>query len=171
MKVQPGNFGFLEAERYFHDDPNTCLIKLRQFAELLAQLIAAKTGLMTRATKPRPICFAACALSGSYRRRWLIFFFTACAYSATTPLTARPGHSARPSTPSNMRARSAFGFTGLLAETLHLLPGHFNRRQRPMRLRLVCRSNMRWCDRGQAQAQECFGRDRPGRALRARLFL
>lgn len=33
------------AERYFHDDPNTCLIKLRQFAELLAQLIAAKTGL------------------------------------------------------------------------------------------------------------------------------
>ncbi len=50
-------FGFLEAhdvqlvrlgalaERYFHDDPNTCLIKLRQFAELLTQLIAAKTGL------------------------------------------------------------------------------------------------------------------------------
>jgi len=33
------------AERYFPDDPNTCLIKLRQFAELLAQLTAAKTGL------------------------------------------------------------------------------------------------------------------------------
>jgi len=33
------------AERYFLDDPNTCLIKLRQFAELLAQLTAAKTGL------------------------------------------------------------------------------------------------------------------------------
>jgi len=57
MKAQSGNFGFLEAhdvqlvrlgalaERYFHDDPNTCLIKLRQFAELLTQLIAAKTGL------------------------------------------------------------------------------------------------------------------------------
>jgi type I restriction enzyme, R subunit len=57
MKVQSGNFGFLEAhddqlvrlgalaERYFHDDPDACLIKLRQFAELLAQLIAAKTGL------------------------------------------------------------------------------------------------------------------------------
>ena len=57
MKAQSGNFGFLEAhdvqlvrlgalaERYFHDDPNTCLIKLRQFAELLGQLIAAKTGL------------------------------------------------------------------------------------------------------------------------------
>ena len=37
--------GWALAERYFHDDPNTCLIKLRQFGELLAQLIAAKTGL------------------------------------------------------------------------------------------------------------------------------
>src|SRR5579862_2387448 len=34
------------AERYFKDDPNTCLIKLRQFAELLAQLTAAKAGLL-----------------------------------------------------------------------------------------------------------------------------
>ncbi|WAS06276.1 type I restriction-modification system endonuclease [Gloeomargaritales cyanobacterium VI4D9] len=33
------------AERYFQEDPNTCIIKLRQFAELLAQLTAAKTGL------------------------------------------------------------------------------------------------------------------------------
>ena len=57
MQKGPGNFLFLKqhdiqlvrlgslAERYFHDDPNTCLIKLRQFGELLAQLIAAKTGL------------------------------------------------------------------------------------------------------------------------------
>ena len=53
------NFGFLAAhdaqlvrlgglaERYFKDDPNTCLIKLRQFGELLAQLAAAKAGLLT----------------------------------------------------------------------------------------------------------------------------
>jgi len=34
------------AERYFKDDPNTCLIKLRQFGELLAQLTAAKGGLL-----------------------------------------------------------------------------------------------------------------------------
>jgi hypothetical protein len=52
-----GNFVFLKqhdiqlarlgalAQRYFHDDPNTCLIKLRQFGETLAQLVAAKTGL------------------------------------------------------------------------------------------------------------------------------
>jgi type I restriction enzyme, R subunit len=33
------------SERYFKEDPNTCLIKLRQFGELLAQVIAAKTGL------------------------------------------------------------------------------------------------------------------------------
>ncbi len=32
------------AEKYFADDPNTCLLKLRQLSELLAQLIAAKTG-------------------------------------------------------------------------------------------------------------------------------
>src|SRR2546427_7845753 len=34
------------AERYFKDDPNTCLIKLRQFGELLAQLTAARAGLL-----------------------------------------------------------------------------------------------------------------------------
>ena len=33
------------AEHYFADDPNTCLIKLRQFGEGLAQLVAAKVGL------------------------------------------------------------------------------------------------------------------------------
>jgi type I restriction enzyme, R subunit len=34
-----------QAERYFAEDPNTCLIKLRQFGELLAQLVAATVGL------------------------------------------------------------------------------------------------------------------------------
>ena len=33
------------AEQYFTSDPNTCLIKLRQFGELLAQLTAANVGL------------------------------------------------------------------------------------------------------------------------------
>jgi len=32
------------AERYFPDDPNTSLLKLRQFGELLAQLVAAQMG-------------------------------------------------------------------------------------------------------------------------------
>lgn len=33
------------AERYFAEDPNTCLIKLRQLAEMLAQTLAARSGL------------------------------------------------------------------------------------------------------------------------------
>ncbi len=33
------------AEKYYSDDPNTCLLKLRQFAELLAQHVAAQMGL------------------------------------------------------------------------------------------------------------------------------
>ena len=33
------------AEQYFADDPNTCLIKLRQFGEQLAQLASAKVGM------------------------------------------------------------------------------------------------------------------------------
>jgi type I restriction enzyme, R subunit len=56
MKVSQ-NFAFLNvysselvrlgslAEQYFLNDPNTCLIKLRQFGELLAQQVAAKVGL------------------------------------------------------------------------------------------------------------------------------
>ncbi|MDR2215110.1 MAG: type I restriction-modification system endonuclease, partial [Nevskiaceae bacterium] len=33
------------AERFFSEDPNTCLIKLRQFAEVMAQEVAARAGL------------------------------------------------------------------------------------------------------------------------------
>jgi type I restriction enzyme R subunit len=56
MRVPATNFGFLEqhdpqlvrlgllAEKYFPDDPNTCLLKLRQLAELLAQLTATRIG-------------------------------------------------------------------------------------------------------------------------------
>lgn len=59
--ISSANFGFLAthdaqlvrlgalAERYFRDDPNTCLIKLRQFGEVLAQLVAAKFGLFEQA--------------------------------------------------------------------------------------------------------------------------
>lgn len=57
--MRSANFDFLSAhdtqlvrlgalaERYFKDDPNTCLMKLRQFGEFLAQLTAAKAGLLT----------------------------------------------------------------------------------------------------------------------------
>ena len=57
MTVESANFQFLRshdvqlvslgafAERYFQSDPITCLMKLRQFAERLAQLTAAQVGL------------------------------------------------------------------------------------------------------------------------------
>lgn len=41
------------AEQYFADDPNTCLIKLRQFAELLAQEVAARSGLFSLMEEPQ----------------------------------------------------------------------------------------------------------------------
>ena len=55
--MSPSNFDFLrqrepdlwqlgtQAERYFHPDPNTCLLKLRQFGEQLAQDVAGRMDL------------------------------------------------------------------------------------------------------------------------------
>jgi type I restriction enzyme R subunit len=43
-----------QAEQYFRSDPNTCLIKLRQFGEMLAQLTAAKTALFTSPDEAQP---------------------------------------------------------------------------------------------------------------------
>ncbi len=39
----------LLAERYFADDPNTCLLKLRQLAEGMAQSVASRVGIYTSA--------------------------------------------------------------------------------------------------------------------------
>lgn len=59
------NFGFLErydegligvatlAERYFAEDPVTCLMKLRQFGELLAQQVAARAGVFVAIDEPQ----------------------------------------------------------------------------------------------------------------------
>jgi type I restriction enzyme R subunit len=59
------NFAFLQqhdeqllrlgmlAEKYFPDDPNTALLKLRQFAELLAQLTASRAGQFTSPDEPQ----------------------------------------------------------------------------------------------------------------------
>ena len=41
------------AERYFKYDPNTSLLKLRQYGETLAQLVAAKVGLFRDAQEPQ----------------------------------------------------------------------------------------------------------------------
>jgi type I restriction enzyme, R subunit len=57
----PTNFAFLDehdqllvqlgmlAERYFPDDPNTSILKLRQLAEALVQHVAARVGLLASA--------------------------------------------------------------------------------------------------------------------------
>jgi hypothetical protein len=59
--IDSSNVGFLKnhdeqlvrlgqlAERYFPEDPNTCLLKLRQLAELLAQLTATRVGVYVSA--------------------------------------------------------------------------------------------------------------------------
>ena len=63
--IQSQNFSFMRvyepqfdrlgalAERYFRDDPNASLIKLRQFGELLAQEVAARNGLFTSPEQPQ----------------------------------------------------------------------------------------------------------------------
>jgi type I restriction enzyme R subunit len=60
MKSLASNFAHLQshdeqllrlgmlAERYFADDPNTCLLKLRQLSEVLAQLVASNVGILDR---------------------------------------------------------------------------------------------------------------------------
>jgi type I restriction enzyme R subunit len=60
MQAESANFEFLKAqgdqlfrpaalaEHYFRSDPNTCLFKLRQFAELIAREVAARAGLLGR---------------------------------------------------------------------------------------------------------------------------
>lgn len=45
-------FGML-AEKYFPDDPNTYLLKLRQLAELLAQLVATRVGAFVSSAEPQ----------------------------------------------------------------------------------------------------------------------
>jgi type I restriction enzyme R subunit len=65
ISINSANFGFLKtdspqlvrlgalAEHYFQEDPNTCLIKLRQFGELFAQTTAAQIGIFTSPDKPQ----------------------------------------------------------------------------------------------------------------------
>jgi type I restriction enzyme R subunit len=50
------------AERYFRDDPNTCLIKLRQFGELLALEVAARIGVFSASEEPQSDLIPAAAL-------------------------------------------------------------------------------------------------------------
>jgi type I restriction enzyme, R subunit len=80
------NFGFLEphgaqlyrlaalAEVYFPTDANTCLLKLRQFAELLAQDVAARASLFTSMEEPFVDLLGRLSRSGYVPRQALDLF-------------------------------------------------------------------------------------------------
>ena len=80
------NFRFLEphgvqlyrltalAEHYFPTDPNTCLFKLRQFAELLAQDVAARANLYTSFEEPFTDLLGRLSRSGYAPRRAMDLF-------------------------------------------------------------------------------------------------
>jgi hypothetical protein len=58
------------AERYFKDDPATCLIKLRQYGETLAQIVAASAGVFRDSEEPRLTFSAASSSSASFPVKW-----------------------------------------------------------------------------------------------------
>ena len=97
MKPVSANFEFLGkhdaqlvrlgalAERYFKDDPNTCLIKLRQFGEVLAQLMAAKPVCWSLRRNRNPIFSGVSNSSAWSHAKWAISFI-----SSASPATGHP---------------------------------------------------------------------------------
>jgi hypothetical protein len=53
-------------ERYFSDDPVVALILLRQFGEVLAQMLAARSGLLTDAREPQADLLRRLRVEGNY---------------------------------------------------------------------------------------------------------
>jgi type I restriction enzyme R subunit len=80
------NFGFLAkrypelerigalVERYFADDPIVSLITVRQFGEVLAQLVAARSGLFTDENEPQADLLRRLRVDGNYPRNVLDLF-------------------------------------------------------------------------------------------------
>ena len=99
--VSPSNFGHLKghdeqlvrlgmlAERYFADDPNTCLLKLRRLTEGLAQLKASRIGLFTGADEKQSDLLRRLLDHGILPREE-VGCSTRCARPATTPTTRSP---------------------------------------------------------------------------------
>src|SRR5262249_3370194 len=77
-QATPSNFAFLAkrypqlerigalSERYFSDDPIVSLIRVRQFGEMLAQLVAARSGLFTDANEPQADLLRRLRIDGNY---------------------------------------------------------------------------------------------------------
>jgi type I restriction enzyme R subunit len=80
------NFGFLakrypdleqvgaRSERYFSDDPVISLITIRRFGELCAQVVAARSGLLTDAGEPQAELLRRLRVDGNYPRSVLDLF-------------------------------------------------------------------------------------------------
>jgi type I restriction enzyme R subunit len=78
MKPKSANFNFLTkrypdlerigalCEHYFTIDPIVALITLRQFGELLAQMVAARSGLLTDAREQQPDLLKRLRVEGTY---------------------------------------------------------------------------------------------------------
>src|SRR5262249_50101923 len=64
----------LLGERYFSDDPIVSLIRVRQFGEALAQLVAARSGLFTDANEPQADLLRRLRTDGNYPRNVLDLF-------------------------------------------------------------------------------------------------
>jgi type I restriction enzyme, R subunit len=62
------------SERYFSADPIVSLITVRQFGEVLAQLVAAASGLFTDATEPQADLLRRLRVDGNYPRNVLDLF-------------------------------------------------------------------------------------------------
>ncbi|MDE5452546.1 type I restriction-modification system endonuclease [Bradyrhizobium sp. CSA112] len=87
-KAQPksANFNFLArrypdlerigalCERYFSDDPIIALITVRQFGELLAQMVAARSGLLADASEPQADLLRRLRVDANYPRNVLDLF-------------------------------------------------------------------------------------------------
>jgi type I restriction enzyme R subunit len=84
--ARSANFGFLAkrypdleqigalSERYFSEDPVISLITVRQFGELLAQVVAARSGLLTDASEPQADLLRRLRVDGNYPRNVLDLF-------------------------------------------------------------------------------------------------
>jgi hypothetical protein len=97
------NFGFLAryadplagvarlAERYFPEDPITCLMKLRQFGELLAKQVAARAGVFVAADEAQSDLLGRLRRETAYPTRWsmgLSSHFNYCDYrSCAAPIS------------------------------------------------------------------------------------
>jgi type I restriction enzyme R subunit len=62
------------AERYFPDDPITSVMKLRQFGELLAQQVAARSGLLGTQPEDQAVLLGRLRRDGGYRREVIDLF-------------------------------------------------------------------------------------------------